>query len=105
MTLTVHELLLRLKSGQSIKIVDVRDPDEWKICQIPGAVFIPLDQLALRAEAELEPAQPIVVYCHHGIRSSRAQHLLQSRGFQHVYNLTGGIEDWAREIDPAMRRY
>jgi rhodanese-related sulfurtransferase len=105
MTLSVHELQLRLKSNQPVRLVDVREPDEWKICHLPGATLIPLNALDARADEELKPEEQIVVYCHHGIRSSRAQHMLQVRGFQHVYNLAGGIEDWAREIDPTMPRY
>jgi len=105
MTLSVHELQLRLKADTPVRLVDVREEDEWNICRLPGAVLIPLGELDARADDELEPEEQIVVYCHHGIRSARAQHILMTRGFHHVYNLAGGIEDWAREIDLSMPRY
>jgi molybdopterin/thiamine biosynthesis adenylyltransferase/rhodanese-related sulfurtransferase len=84
-------------------LLDVREPWEAEIATLPGAVLVPLGQLAARVGA-LDPDKPVIVYCHHGIRSETARGLLAERGFD-VANLTGGIDAWAREIDPAMARY
>ncbi len=105
MTYTVQELHDKLQTGKKITLVDVREPDEWQTCRLPGAQLIPLSQFTCRAPEELQRDDHIVLYCHHGIRSAKAQQFLKSQGFTDVINLTGGIDAWALHIDPAMRRY
>ncbi len=105
MNITPVELKARLERGDDIRVIDVRESDEWAIAQIPKAELIPLSQFAQRATQELASDEQIVLYCHHGIRSARAQGFLLAHGFPHVLNLTGGIEAWAVEVDPKMRRY
>lgn len=105
MIYTVQELHDKLQAGEKITLVDVREPDEWQICRIPGATLIPLSQFTCRAPSELKPEDHIVLYCHHGVRSARAQQFLKSNGFQDVINLAGGIDDWALKVAPSMRRY
>jgi len=85
-------------------LLDVRMPEEWRICRLDGATLIPLHELEQRI-AELEREREIVVYCHTGVRSAMATHLLRRHGFEHVHNLTGGIEAWAGTEDPEMPRY
>lgn len=102
---SVQELDEKIKAGEKLTLVDVREPDEWEICRLPGAQLIPLSQFSCRATEELDAEDRIVLYCHHGVRSARAQHFLKSHGYKNVINLTGGIDDWALKIDPAMRRY
>jgi adenylyltransferase/sulfurtransferase len=85
-------------------LLDVRGEQEWAICRLSGARLIPLDELAERI-GELDPAQEIVVYCHHGMRSGMAAGLLRAHGFSRVMNLAGGIDRWAAAIEPAMPRY
>lgn len=105
MVYTVQDLHDKLKAGEKLTLVDVREPDEWQICRIAGATLIPLSQFTCRAPSELEPEDHIVLYCHHGVRSARAQGFLQAQGFRNVINLAGGIDEWAVHIDPSMRRY
>lgn len=85
-------------------LVDVREPQEFEIAAIPGAKLIPLGQLAGRV-SELDTADEIVLQCHHGSRSARAQAALAKFGFKKTYNLAGGIDAWATDVDPSMPRY
>jgi len=97
----LHRLI---DKGQVIQVVDVRQPYEWDICHLPGATLIPLGDLAGRLE-ELDPDLPVVAYCHTGIRSLMAVQMMAAAGFGKAKNLTGGIEGWARTVDPGMARY
>ncbi|HEY9164540.1 MAG TPA: rhodanese-like domain-containing protein [Candidatus Kryptonia bacterium] len=101
--ISVHELKDRLDKGEKITILDVREKSEFQICNI-GGILIPLRQLPEKM-SELDAEGETVVICHSGNRSLMAVRFLQSAGFQNVKNLTGGIDAWARFIDPAMRRY
>jgi len=85
-------------------ILDVRESWELALCSLAGAQHIPLGELPARL-AELDRQRQLVVVCHHGIRSRAAQHFLLAQGFRHVVNLSGGIDAWARRIDPAMAVY
>jgi rhodanese-related sulfurtransferase len=103
--MSVRELRESLNRGDKLTLIDVREDDEWALGRIPGAVHIPLRHLAERGLAEWPPDSPIVLYCHHGGRSRRAQEFLQAHGFAGATNLAGGIDAWAREIDPSVPRY
>ncbi len=85
-------------------LVDVREPWEFELARIPGAVLLPLGELPARL-AEVPRGRPLVTMCHHGVRSAAAAALLRRAGFAAVRNLTGGIEAWATRVDQAMRRY
>lgn len=85
-------------------LLDVREPAEFDICHLPGSVHIPMHTVPMRCE-EIAPDQEIVVICHHGARSMQVAMFLERRGYDAVYNLTGGVDAWAGEIDPTMHRY
>lgn len=103
--LTVRELKERLGEGpRPLVLLDVREPWECGVCRLAGSIAIPLGEIPLRAE-ELSRDAEIVVVCHHGNRSQHAASYLQRAGFTHLSNLVGGIEAWAREIDPQMPTY
>lgn len=89
-SLTCGELDARIKAGQALQIVDVRERAEYKSGHLPQAVLIPLDELRERA-GELDPSKETVVYCRVGLRGYLASRILQQRGFRQVLNLTGGI--------------
>ena len=93
--------------GESIYLVDVRQPWEHELARLPDDVLVPLDQLADRADEITPPAGALVVtYCHHGIRSLNAAAILQQLGHEHVASLAGGIDAWSQLIDPAsVARY
>ena len=79
-------------------------PQEYAICRIDGSTLIPVAELEGRL-AELDPSKLWVVHCHHGPRSTRATNILRDNGFPQAYNLAGGIDAWAVEVDPSLPRY
>lgn len=85
-------------------LLDVREPFEIAICQIPGCRHIPMRQIP-ESLGELPRDQPILVLCHAGMRSMRVTQYLRAQGFTQVSNVAGGIDAWAAEIDPSMARY
>ena len=85
-------------------LLDVREPWEHALCALPGARLMPMQGLPGRLQ-ELDPARPTVVLCHHGMRSYQVAVWLERNGFTDVANLSGGIDAWAREIDPGMAQY
>jgi rhodanese-related sulfurtransferase len=85
-------------------LIDVREPWEFEYCRIDGSMLIPLGELAARID-ELPAGRPLVIVCHHGNRSRYAAAMLQQSGFGDVYNLRGGVEEWAAAVEPTMRRY
>ncbi|HEV3272287.1 MAG TPA: rhodanese-like domain-containing protein [Candidatus Methylacidiphilales bacterium] len=105
MNITPIELKALLDRGEKFRLIDVREPDEWAVARLPGAELIPLSQFQHRAAAELSPDETVVLYCHHGMRSGRAQGYLRAQGYADVLNLTGGIDAWALQVDPGMKRY
>jgi sulfur-carrier protein adenylyltransferase/sulfurtransferase len=102
--ISVHELKRKLDARETIQLIDVREPFEFEIARINGAKLIPLGQLADRLH-ELKQNSHTVVHCHRGPRSAQAVEMLRRAGFAHVYNLEGGIDAWADEIDPATQKY
>lgn len=99
------ETLDRMRTdGEPHALLDVREAWELDICRVEGSTHIPLNQLTQRA-AELPTDRPLVVICHHGGRSAQAMMFLRQRGFGQAINLEGGIDAWARRIDPAMKVY
>lgn len=102
--LSVRELKARLDNGTRPIILDVREPWECQVCALPGSTHIPMRDIPARA-AELGPESEIVVLCHHGIRSQHVATYLARLGFAHLYNLAGGIDAWAKDVDPDMAKY
>ena len=102
--ITATELAQRLKQGNHITLLDVREPHELEISHLEGAKLIPLGQLAAHLP-ELDSAEDMVVFCKGGTRSARALELLVSAGFRKVKNLKGGINAWAEDVDHNMPVY
>lgn len=104
--LTATDLALQLASGSDTVpvVVDVRESWELEIARIPGSVHIPLSRLGDRL-SELDGGRTMVMVCHRGIRSAAARDLLRAAGFGSVTHLAGGLDAWARDVDPAMARY
>jgi adenylyltransferase/sulfurtransferase len=101
---TVEELKARLDRGENVFILDVRNPEEYAICQIPGSVLLPLPQLGQRF-GELDKNRELVVHCKSGMRSAKAIAFLRQQGFTRLRNLKGGILAWADKIDRGMPKY
>jgi len=85
-------------------LLDVREPWESSLCRIEGSQLAPLRTIAQQI-GELDARRDIVCICHHGARSMHAAMFLQQQGFSSVFNLLGGVDAWARQIDPAMPTY
>ena len=102
--MSATELKSRLEAGHPPVLLDVRQDWETKLCRLENSIHIPIEEIALRTE-ELSPESEIVVYCHQGVRSAAVAEYLRSLGFSNAKNLAGGLDSWARSVDPSMRRY
>lgn len=81
----------------NVKLVDVREPEEYAESHIEGCVLIPLDEIQNRAEKELDKNADIVLYCAHGVRSMHALMAMKMMGFQKLRSLEGGICAWQEQ--------
>jgi len=102
--ITAHELRDEWQRNPALVVVDVREPHEYEIAHIDGAVLMPLGELPDRL-GELDGHHEIVTHCHHGARSLKALEILKAAGFSKVRSLRGGIDAWAVNVDPALPRY
>ena len=102
--ITPKELAARLQRGNHVRVIDVREPHEWDISHLDTAELIPLGAFAARMN-ELDSAEEIVLMCRTGGRSARALDLLRTAGFRKLKNLKGGINAWAKDVDPKLPVY
>ena len=103
-TYTTKQVKELLDSGKKVTLLDVREPQEWDITHLDGAKLIPLASIPERMN-ELDTADDIVVYCHHGQRSQQAIRFLKKMGFEKLHNMAGGIDSWAINVDNEVPRY
>ena len=96
--------LLIENSTEKPLLLDVREPWEHRIAALEGSTLVPMREIPTAADT-LDPTQEIIVICHHGIRSRHVAHYLESRGFDRVINLRGGVDAWARELDTRLTTY
>ncbi len=94
-----------LRDGVAPQLVDVREPWETALASVPGALTIPMGEVPSRAFVEIDPDAPVVVICHHGVRSLTVTNWLRNQGFDQAQSLQGGIDAWSRVVDPAVPRY
>lgn len=97
----------RLDAGEKIRLIDVREPDEYATAHIEGSELIPMgaipSELAkLRSEAQ---QATLIVHCHHGVRSLKAVHWLREQGIENCQSVAGGIDAWSLAVDPSVPRY
>ena len=85
-------------------LLDVREPWEFEICSIRDSLHMPMDKVSQRKD-ELDPDADTVIVCHHGARSLQVGVLLEAAGFSKVFNLSGGVDGWAKQVDPGMPQY
>ncbi len=102
----VQEVNQQLIANTQLLLLDCRRPEEHSFCAIPGSKLIPMHEIAER-KPELEPFrdQPIIVYCHHGVRSLRVVRWLRDQGFATAQSMANGIDRWSLEVDPTVPRY
>ncbi|MSR30982.1 MAG: hypothetical protein EXR99_05690 [Gemmataceae bacterium] len=108
MPLTIQPKLLKewIDQGKPVFLIDVRQPWEHDLVSLPGSQLFPLGELqSALGEIQPGPGAMLVVYCHHGIRSLSGAAILEQGGLSPAYSLSGGIDAWSREVDPAIPRY
>lgn len=104
-SISVIDLNKKMRSDDPLFLVDIREPYEREICQIPGSEFLPMNEVAANP-SKIPKEITTVVYCHHGIRSYiLIKHLQEKFGFENLVNLDGGINEWALQVDQEMPRY
>jgi rhodanese-related sulfurtransferase len=106
--ITVRQLAERMAQPQPVQLIDVREPEELAIAQIPGFVNLPLSQFATWSEqiqTQFDPALETLVLCHHGVRSAQMCQWLQAQGFTQLRNITGGIDAYSMQVDPSVPCY
>jgi rhodanese-related sulfurtransferase len=103
-TILPVELSERMKRGEQVMLIDVREPVEYQIARIEGARLLPLSQFHEWAEG-LNPEEEIIVMCHHGVRSAHVCSILARQGFKKMANLAGGIDRWSSDVDSSVPLY
>ena len=93
------------KRGEKFILLDVREPWELEKASLEWSKNIPMGEVPSRAHQELDPDEPIVVICHHGLRSLSVTTWLRQQGFEKVQSMRGGIDGWARTVDPKVPLY
>jgi rhodanese-related sulfurtransferase len=103
-TVLVQEVKDLFDSKANLCLIDVRQDWEFELCHVEGSLHLPLDQLPQRL-TEIPENTPLFTLCHHGIRSGHAAAFLKNAGFKDVSNIKGGIDAWAKEINPTLKTY
>ena len=103
--ITPEELKSLRDAGSQITLLDVREGWEFQAARIAESKHIPMNDIPARFNQELDPEDHIVVVCHHGVRSMNVTAWLRQQGFEKVQSLRGGIDRWARQIDPKVPLY
>jgi rhodanese-related sulfurtransferase len=107
MEITPQEVRLRLEAGEKLHLIDVREPHEYAQARIEGSELIPMRTIPAalqQLEARADEA-PLVVYCHHGVRSLNVVSWLREQGIAACQSMSGGIDAWSLVVDPAVPRY
>ena len=94
-----------IKHGRKFTLLDVREPWEFAKASLEGSKNIPMGDVPSRAHQELDPEDYFVVVCHHGLRSLNVTNWLRQQGFEKVQSMRGGIDGWARTVDPKIPLY
>ena len=104
---SVSEVKRRLDAGDKLQMIDVREPHEHDVASIAGADLIPMNTIPQRL-SELDGRSDeavLIVFCHAGVRSLMVVNWLRNQGVDACLSMTGGIDQWSREIDPSVPRY
>jgi rhodanese-related sulfurtransferase len=103
--ITPQDVTRRLHAGEKLRLIDVREPFEVQQASIAGAEAIPMRTVPQALRAFQDEKDPIIVFCHHGMRSMQVVEWLRQQGLENCWSMTGGIERWSLEIDPKVPRY
>jgi rhodanese-related sulfurtransferase len=99
-----REVKQRLDKGERMLLVDVREPHEYALCHIEGAVLIPMGSIPANLQ-KLDVDEEVICFCHHGMRSMDVANWLRAQGVRSAKSMSGGIDRWSTEIDPKVPRY
>ena len=102
--ISAPEAVILRDNNREAVLLDVREPSELTICRIEGALHIPMGEVPEHHEA-LPRDAPLIVFCHHGMRSLHVVQYLEAKGFGNVINLAGGIHSWSVDVDLEMKQY
>lgn len=102
-----REVQQRIDAGETLYLIDVREPSEFAVSQIAGASLIPMRQIPGElSEIESRAAAAlVVVFCHHGVRSLNVVHWLREQGVENCVSMAGGVDAWSVTVDPTVPRY
>ena len=102
-----QEIKQRLDAGEKLHLIDVREPHEFALAKIEGAVLVPMRQVPgeLRDLEARADQCPLIVYCHHGVRSLNVVAWLREQGVEACVSMAGGIEAWSITVDSSVPRY
>jgi rhodanese-related sulfurtransferase len=101
------EVKRRLDAGEKLHLIDVREPNEYAITRIEGSVLIPMRQVPgeLQSLEGRADEAPLIVFCHHGVRSLNVVNWLRGQGLEACQSMAGGIDAWSLSVDPSVPRY
>ena len=105
--ITAREVKQHLDTGETLHLIDIREPNEFAITKIEGAVLVPMRSVPgefqdLEAKAA---TGALIVFCHHGVRSLNVVHWLREQGLENCQSMAGGIDAWSATVDPNVPRY
>jgi rhodanese-related sulfurtransferase len=103
--ITPAEVAALLARAEPLRLIDVREAEEHQICRIEGAHLIPMRDIQQHLESLHDDGPPIVVFCHHGVRSLNVVNWLRRQGVVSCQSMSGGIDLWSRDVDQAVARY
>jgi rhodanese-related sulfurtransferase len=103
--ITPQDVKRRIESGEKLRLIDVREPFEVQQASIAGAEVIPMRTIPNSLAALEDEEKPIIVFCHHGMRSLQVVGWLREHGVDNCLSMAGGIDRWSLEIDPKVARY
>jgi rhodanese-related sulfurtransferase len=103
--ITPEEVKGALDAGETLVLLDVREPWDFETARIAGAKLIPMGDVPSRAHQELDPEERVVVVCHHGVRSMNVTVWLRQQGFEKAQSMRGGIDRWSRRVDGEVPMY
>jgi rhodanese-related sulfurtransferase len=103
--ITPEEVKSLMKGGTALRLIDVREPQEHAICHIEGARLIPMQTVPQHLQELDDDGDRIIVFCHHGVRSLSVVDWLRRQGVENCQSMSGGIDLWSLQIDPAVPRY
>jgi len=99
------EVKARIDAGERLRLIDVREPHEHQICRIEGAELLPMNSIPLHLQELDSETLPLIVFCHHGVRSLSVVDWLRRQGVENCQSMAGGIDLWSVAVEPSVPRY